>query len=69
MGGALKAYLNFIRVEFERHKKNQFPFLERNCIGTANNVIVRKKIKNNLVIFFIGKSEQAFYTCKYIFKI
>ena len=36
---------------------------------TEYHVIVRKKVKNNLVIFFIGKSEQAFYTCKYIFKI
>jgi len=36
---------------------------------TEYPVIVRKKVKNNLVIFFIGKSEQAFYTCKYIFKI
>lgn len=25
-GGALKAYLNFIRVEFERHKKISSPF-------------------------------------------
>ena len=69
-GGCSKSLSKFYSGRIlETQKKNQFPFLERNCIGTANNVIVRKKVKNNLVIFFIGKSEQAFYTCKYIFKI